>query len=63
MLYRVFIVSNLAVVLGLLLLFLGDYLTPSLAQFTMPAGALLAGISGLVFVASGIGLIWADGRT
>ena len=61
--YRVFIVSNIVLFLGITIVFLGDYLLPALAPFAMPAGALVAGVSGIVFTVSGIVLIWPDGRT
>ena len=61
--YRAFIASNVVFLLGIFAVFLGDHLLPVLAPFTLPAGALLAGISGIVFAVSGIALIRADVRT
>lgn len=60
--YRVFIASNIVFLFGIFAVFLGDYLVPALAPFTLPAGALLAGVSGIVFAISGIALIRADVR-
>ena len=61
--YRAFIASNVVFLFGIFAVFLGDRLLPVLAPFTLPAGALLAGVSGIVFAVSGIALIRADVRT
>lgn len=63
MLYRVFIVSNMALFLGLAAVFLGDYLLPGAKPIAMPVGALIAGISGIVFAVSGIALVWPNDRS
>ena len=62
MLYRIFIVSNIVFLLGIFAVFLGDYLFPALAPYAMPAGALVSGVSVIVFAVSGIALIWPDAR-
>ena len=56
--YRTFIASNIIFFLGIFIFFTGDYLLPSLAAVTLPAGAFLSGTAGLVGAVSGLVLIW-----
>ena len=57
--YRVFIASNIAFFLGIFVFFTGDFLMPGLAPFALPAGAFVAGVSGIVMAVSGGVMIWA----
>ena len=54
---RIFIASNPVFFLGIFIALLGEHLLPSLAPVTLPAGALVAGIAGMVAAVSGIVLI------
>lgn len=57
--YRAFIASNIVFFLGIFVFLMGEHLLPDLGHFTLPAGALLSGMSGLVGAVSGIALIVA----
>ena len=56
--YRVFIISHIVLLLGFFVVILGDYLLPGLAPYTMPVGALVSGVSVIVFAVAGVALIW-----
>ena len=61
--YRAFIASNPVFLLGIFVALLGEHLLPGLSSYTLPAGALLSGMAGLVAAVSGIALILtADDR-
>ena len=60
--YRVFIISHIILLLGLFVVILGDYLLPELAPYAMPVGALVSGVSVIVFAVAGVALIWPNDR-
>ena len=55
--YRVFITANIVFFFGIFVFLMGEHLLPDLGQFTLPVGALVSGMSGLVGAVSGIALI------
>ena len=57
--YRIFLLSIIAYLIGMLALLTGEYLLPALGLVTLPVGGSLVGLGGIVAVVSGIILILA----
>ena len=55
--YRLFVGAMVVFVAGMLIFALGEYVVSDWSDFTLPVGAAIAGISGLVIVVTGIAVI------
>ena len=59
--FRIFVTSNALCALGIVTIFLGDYVFPALASFTVPVGGSLAGVSVVIMTIAALVLIWKPG--
>ena len=56
---KIFMMSIIAYLIGMLALLTGEYLLPALGPVTLPVGGSLVGLGGIAAVVSGIILILA----